>query len=645
MSGQQGGPIPLVGLGVPFPGTGERALVPVLIEIKGATLLSEQQGPLRFDVSAYALGAKNDLQATLVDTVELDLARLGPLLVRSGVKFVGELALLPGEYTVRVLVRERGTEQLGLRSFSISVPDFKSGAPYLSPPLFLDPPDTWLVARASALRRTPGGEGQRLPLLGVQGDSFPSARPFVAPGTEVPFEVVVSGLPPGTELRAEIRKAGGEAVADLPVHVEARRPTELPGVEIVSGSFEPDKKLEWGEREIRITAPGATGAMGAPRSAAVLAVLGDSGGKVWAEYGPGGKAASAVAAAATAEAPSRRRLQIDEKAIQAAYGRALLTLAGGDEPGAKTAVTEIEVPLLTGKNTLHFEEMADLEMRVAQSLGTAQPESLVPVMMLYELLYRDYLDRKQFLPAAHAGEMVFRLTDLYAQRAGTPEAKQLAANFLVGLAQGLVSTGVSGLSERAFKRALVYDESNQIALLSLAVHQERQSHYEQAVDYLQKLVRSHPEDAEGRLRLALNLIRLDKKKEAERTLAELAADASAPDWVVSLAYQELARALTARQELGAAEKVLEAALQRLPGDEKLLIQRSMLLDLRRDAGDARDMLAAVKAAPDPKQRSARRRYGELPLEALDHAWNALRSSVIVRLPSLAAAMAKVGSHK
>ena len=47
-------------------------------------------------------------------------------------------------------------------------------------------------------------------------------------------------------------------------------------------------------------------------------------------------------------------------------------------------------------------------------------------MMLYELLYRDYLDRKQFLPAAHAGGMVFRLTDLYAQRAGTPEARQLA---------------------------------------------------------------------------------------------------------------------------------------------------------------------------------------------------------------------------
>ena len=99
LSGQEGGTVPFAALAVPFPGDGDRARVPVVVEIDGTDLLAGQSDPrLRIEVSLYALTGAGDVQGSRMDTVEIDLEQLGAAVGESGVRYVGEVSLLPGTY-------------------------------------------------------------------------------------------------------------------------------------------------------------------------------------------------------------------------------------------------------------------------------------------------------------------------------------------------------------------------------------------------------------------------------------------------------------------------------------------------------------------------------------------------------------------
>ncbi|HYU33416.1 MAG TPA: hypothetical protein VEW48_14765, partial [Thermoanaerobaculia bacterium] len=139
MSGQEGGTIPFAALPIPFPGEGGRARVPVIVEIDGTDLLAGQHDPLlRIEISIYALTAGDSVQASRMDTVEIDLEQLGAGVGESGVRYVGELSLPPDSYRVRVLVRNMATNELGLRTLAVTVPSFQKDAGILLPPAFAD---------------------------------------------------------------------------------------------------------------------------------------------------------------------------------------------------------------------------------------------------------------------------------------------------------------------------------------------------------------------------------------------------------------------------------------------------------------------------------------------------------------------------
>jgi hypothetical protein len=128
LSGQEGGTIPFAALAFPFPGEGDRARVPVVIEIDGTDLLAGQSDPLlRIEISLYALTGSGNVQGSRMDTVEIDLTQLGAGVGESGVRYVGELSLLPDTYEVRVLVRNVATSELG-RWTSASPPSGRAPA-------------------------------------------------------------------------------------------------------------------------------------------------------------------------------------------------------------------------------------------------------------------------------------------------------------------------------------------------------------------------------------------------------------------------------------------------------------------------------------------------------------------------------------
>lgn len=615
MSGQEGGVIPLAALALPLPGEGGRARVPVIVEIDGSALLASHDKPgLRLEVSVYALSG-GGIQGSRMDTIAIDLARMREAVERSGIQLTGELALRPGDYTLRVLVRSLDTADIGLRSFPLSVPAFEKGSPALLPPVFAAPSaEAWVTVRAA------GSQPPALP--GLSGP--PAARPVLAPDEEARFAVAGAHLPAG-ELapRVEAWRPGGERAGDFPARLGGRQPG-AGGLEVLTLAFTPSG-LAPGEYELRVSVPGAS----SPGTRFVLAATEAS--RVWAALDA--RRSKPAARSAAMPPPPRRRRIGNAASIRQTYREALERLARGDEEAARAAVFQLESGLLSGKNRLTPEDLSGIELEVARKLAETGPESLVPVAMLHQRIYRDSAGRQPLL-ATHARELVLQLADLYARRSGTPAARAMAARFIMGLAAELVKTAPASLRGRIYQRVLDLDAENEAALLCQAVDFERQGKAAEAVSTLERLLRSHPGNGEARLRLALSTKRLGRDEEARRLLQDFVKGAPEP-WQLAVAYQELGRMLIAGGELEAAERTLGEGRKLLPDDEKLALLLAMVHELRNRPEQAREALQPLRPGTG---ESARRRYSRIPVELLDEVWSGLERAADERRASLAAAL-------
>lgn len=638
MSGQEGGTIPVAPLVVPQPGAGEKSRVSVLLELDGAEILEGQTGDLlRLDVCLYAI-ASGRVAGARMDTVEIDLARLGADIERSGVKYVGELELPPGEYALRLLVRNPATGEVGLRAVPLTVPDFRQRQGLSLPPLLPEPAGAWLVARGAGMTSAPS----------FSLDALPSARPILAPAGEVLFRLPAWKLGEG-ELRAEVRRPGGARVATFPVRVSGREATDIPGLEILAASFE-TKDLEEGVYDLRITG-GGPGADGMPATPFVLLEKGGEG-QVWAALTPsrrnkGEARAEGASTPARQDPPARaarakRVRNLDAKPVRAAYLKALNRLAAGDREGARAEVRQMEQSVLMGPKPASSEDLQEVELAVAKELSRGDAATLIPILTLHQVLYRDAARTQLYLLSTHSRELIFQLVELYAASDRSPGVKKRAAGFLTALAAEMIWTAPPSMRDRLFQRILALDETEETTLLCLAVDAERQGRYSEAVSALERLVRVYPGNSEARLRLAVNLARLGKVQDARKLLAEISGEKAATanaiePWQLAVAWQEIGRLLIASGDLDQAETVLRAGLQRLPDDEKIALQLALIRDLRKDPRGAREAVSGLGRKPGSGS-SPRHRYNRLPLERLDQAWSDLQKSAVDHIPTLAAAL-------
>ncbi|HVG06771.1 MAG TPA: VWA domain-containing protein [Thermoanaerobaculia bacterium] len=274
LSGFDGGTIHTAVLTAPFrvagPGAAD-AYVPVLIEVDGETLLAGDRkgGTLPADIFAYAFDSSGKVRDYFSQNLTLDLAKVGPALRQSGLKFFGHLDLPPGEYSVRVLVRN-GAGAWGLKAASVSVPDF--AAPVLLPPFFPEQPGQWLIVREAPR------EGDRTvpyPFLAGVEPYIPSSLPKLAPGKQAAMSLVVYHLQPG-ELRAEARilTPDGREAGTGEVRIVQRHGPGEDGADRVAATFEPPAGLRPGEYLLLLTVVDARG--GAESSAAAFTVPGAS---------------------------------------------------------------------------------------------------------------------------------------------------------------------------------------------------------------------------------------------------------------------------------------------------------------------------------------------------------------------------------
>ncbi|HEY0514696.1 MAG TPA: VWA domain-containing protein [Thermoanaerobaculia bacterium] len=260
MSGEESDAIAASVLAAPFRASGEKAYVPVVIEVGGPTLLAGRQpASLPVEIYAYALDEGGAVHDFFTQTVGLDLTKAGALLRQGGLKFFGHLDLQPGDYSLRVLVRNAASGVSGLKVAALHVPAFGPAEPVLLPPFVPEPPNRWLMVRE---QQRGEGPAPAYPFLLRNQPFVPAARPELPPGREV--RLVVAGYNLGaapwkgeaTVIAADGREtpAGGLEIAD-------RRAGADGGADRAVATFRLPADLKPGEYTLRVSVSGAASAL------------------------------------------------------------------------------------------------------------------------------------------------------------------------------------------------------------------------------------------------------------------------------------------------------------------------------------------------------------------------------------------------
>jgi tetratricopeptide (TPR) repeat protein len=674
LSGRDGGVVETAAVALPLPREGVGRVL-LFVEIDGASLLgAEPPAAPRLEVYAYALTAAGAVAGHLAQGIDLDLERVGEAIYSGGLKFAGGLDLPPGRYVLHLLVFETAGRRYGLRTLPIELapaggpaaegasPPGAAGQPgppgppappaeseppgrILTPPIFPEPLGSWLLAGEAP---RPGQPATGVGALLAGGGPLPAARPLLpAAGTAV-ADLLVAG-PPAGALTVEIAlagPAGGERT--VAAQVVERAAADLPGIERLRLAI-PLAGVEPGRYRLRaeVAAAGGDRLVSAPIEVSVVAGPGGPPGRIWA--GLDRPERTAAAAAPTLDvAPSGRRRRRDEPdgkavaAVAAAYRDALARLAAGADAEAREAMKVFEGGAVRQLGADPGGVLPAGELHLLERLAGRDPEALLPALALHLDLYPRYLEVKDYFLAVHSRTMVEQIAELYARSAATPSARTLASRALTRLGFALERAQLMAKARGLLRRAAELDPSDPAALLALATGDEKLGEYAQAVVPLRRLVELDPKSAEGRLRLAINLDRTGDAAGAAALYRRLTAEAN-PDWVLSLAYQQLARGHLDAGRPAAAARLLAEAADRLPGDERLRLALAYALDRAGDPAGARAAVGRLTLRGPGGRGSSRWRYNEWPEEGAAGEGDLLERNARARRASLAAALDGLGA--
>jgi Flp pilus assembly protein TadD len=649
-TGKEGGGLPVAALAVPLtvlagqPIGGKpadsRFAVPLLVEIEGSGLLSQWHSDTqRIEIYAYAMGADGTVYDFLAQELTVNLAQWGEAVLDGGIKFVGSVSMPAGAGSVRVLVVDPETLRYSLRVLPVTVPAADSG-PFLLQPLFSDPRGRWVLARQA--QETPE-VASLAPLLVDEGWGLPSSLPLLAAGRTRRIEVLGRGLPADPTVTLRIRTELGKTVQEIPCRVVSQTRTsgsvperltvdvDLPKLE--TGRYRASVAVKDGPEtpELTVLYLGE----GAPDHDLLWAQLRRLSGE--APPAPAGEAPPTPTAVPEAQGKGRKRNAEIERMARQGYEEAIRSLASGSPV---EQVVERLAAIETGlyrQVPQQADAIREVELETARQLGKGDAEALLPIALLHAELYRKLRDGREYLLAENARRTSADLVAVYAERGGSAT---VAAQALLSLAADLLVSGVQGASRDLLGRALTLDGRSEAAGLFLAASYERDGDYPKAAEILAGVARAHPESFEARLRLAVNLDRTGRTAEARQAFQKMIAEPG-PEWVRTIAYQEMVRIHLRDKRPADAVALLRQAVARLPGEPQLAVQLAYLLDRQGSptgAMDARQILDRLRPAASGAGGSPRHRYGQWPAAALDEARRSLAQQSLLRLAALSRAL-------
>ena len=248
--GDSSGQVGTAALAAPFEIDGELAYVPTLIEIRGDDLLKGNQGStVTAEIYAYAVAEDGQVRDFFNQVVGIDIAKAGPTLQATGIKFWNQFDLPPGDYVARILVRNASTGSSGVSVYPFRVPDGSQMEPALLAPMFPEPAGKWLVVRGQRAQETT----HDYPFT-IQGEPFiPSVKPVLEPGQSTPLILAGHSLGEAVQMTAELVTLNGDPVEGVFLNLGNRRLAANSTMAQWAATLELGA-LEAGNYELRITA-------------------------------------------------------------------------------------------------------------------------------------------------------------------------------------------------------------------------------------------------------------------------------------------------------------------------------------------------------------------------------------------------------
>jgi hypothetical protein len=183
--------------------------VPVVVEVPGRGLLAgRSRAPIDLEVQVFAIDAHEAVQDVWVRTFEVDRDAVRGSVERGGIRMLGGLALPPGEYRLRTLVRASSSERVFLATTPLTVAPGNAGLLPIDP-VVIDRSGEWL--ELVALPSGPGGASADALSRGAVY-VLPPVAPRIQGGDGVEFLVVTRAGEP-VVLSARLLDREGREVA------------------------------------------------------------------------------------------------------------------------------------------------------------------------------------------------------------------------------------------------------------------------------------------------------------------------------------------------------------------------------------------------------------------------------------------------
>jgi VWFA-related protein len=260
-------------LAAPFALNAERAYVPVIIEVNGASLLAGKQGAtLPVEIYIYAIDQNGSVQDFVTQTLGIDLTKAPAALSQTGLKFFGHVELPPGNYTLRTLVRNGATGASSLRVTPVEVPAFGSGQAALLPAFFPETPGRWVMVRENPREGQPQAA---YPFMLKEQPYIPASLPVLTPGQ--PAAVVLQGYNLSGDLKADVKVLSADG-KEIPGGALTLAGKEGGSPVRVSATFNPPA-LQPGEYTLQVTLTDGAGKTDTSTSRFAVGGAGTRGGR------------------------------------------------------------------------------------------------------------------------------------------------------------------------------------------------------------------------------------------------------------------------------------------------------------------------------------------------------------------------------
>jgi VWFA-related protein len=241
-------------LAAPFRATETKAYVPVILEAGGRSLLAGQTAKkLNVELYGYVSDVKGQMRDFFSQRVALDLEKPGArqAMLDGGVKYYGHFELEPGQYQVRVLVRNADTGRTGVQTVPVEVPTYAQAEPVLLPPFFMEDRQKWLLVRE---QEDAGPQASVVYPFTVDGEPYvPAVRPVLNRERPARLCLVAYNLGKGDPaVQGQVLAADGKSSVPGRLSGVERKVTGIQGLDKLVAIFDP-AGLSAGDYVLQVT--------------------------------------------------------------------------------------------------------------------------------------------------------------------------------------------------------------------------------------------------------------------------------------------------------------------------------------------------------------------------------------------------------